>query len=124
MPTSKTMDEFIDHYQKGARIFTNLEFENGESFRGLDIHGTIFKNCWLCVDFSNANLTDCQFIESNIKTSNFSNANLTRAIIKECTIDGTVYNGSTITDLIFDSNFMHGIVLNFSDFKRINGFKE
>ena len=51
MKDIKTIDEFIEHYKSGVRIFTDLEFEHGESFSGLDIAGTVFKNCWFCADF-------------------------------------------------------------------------
>src|SRR5687767_14210218 len=100
MKDIKTIDEFIEHYKSGVRIFTDLEFEHGESFSGLDIAGTVFKNCWFCADFSNSNLTDCKFIDSNIKTSDFSNSKLTRAEIKGCAVEATEYKGAIITEFI------------------------
>ena len=119
MADIKNISEFIEHYKNGQRVFVDLEFENGESFSGLDISGTTFKNCWFCADFSNANLTDCKFIDSNIKTSDFSNANLTRAEIKGCAVESTEYKGATITDFIFEDNSCYGFILDLSDFKRI-----
>ncbi len=124
MTNIKTIEEFIDHYKKGQRLFIGLEFENGESFSGLDISGATFKNCWFCADFSKSTLTDCKFIDSNIKTSNFSNSNLTRAEIKGCSVESTEYNGAVITDLKFENNFAYGNILNITEFKHIYGFEE
>jgi uncharacterized protein YjbI with pentapeptide repeats len=124
MTDIKNINEFIDHYKNGQRLFVALEFENGESFSGLDISGTTFKNCWFCADFSHANLTDCKFIDSNIKTSDFSNANLTRAEIKGCAVESTAYKGATITDFNFEDNSAFGATLNLNDFKRIFGFEK
>ena len=124
MTDIKTIDEFIERHKSGIRIFTGLEFEHGESFSGLDITGTVFKNCWFCADFSNTNLTDCKFIDSNIKTSDFSNANLTRAEIKGCAVESTGYKGAIITDFIFENNPAYGNRLDLNDFKRIYGFEK
>ncbi|HRE75995.1 MAG TPA: pentapeptide repeat-containing protein [Flavobacteriales bacterium] len=124
MTDIKKISEFIEHYKNGQRLFVDLEFENGESFSGLDISGTTFKNCWFCADFSNANLTDCKFIDSNIKTSDFTNANLTRAEIKGCAVESTEYNGATITDFKFEDNSAYGNILGLNDFKRIFDFEK
>ena len=51
MTDIKNIGEFIDLYKNGQRLFVDLEFENGESFSGLNISGTTFKNCWFCADF-------------------------------------------------------------------------
>lgn len=124
MTDFKDIHEFIDRYKKGQRLFVDLAFENGESFSGLDISGATFKNCWFCADFSNANLTDCKFIDSNIKTSDFSNANLTRAVIKGCTVESTEYKGATNTDFNLEDNSAYGNTLDINDFKRIFGFEK
>ena len=124
MTDIKTIDEFIERYKSGMRIFTDLEFEHGESFNGLDITGTDFKNCWFCADFSNSNLTDCKFIDSNIKTSDFSNSNLTRAEIKGCAVESTEYKVAVITDFIFENNSDYVNILDLNDFKQIYGFEK
>ena len=124
MTDIKNISEFIDLYKNGQRLFIGLEFENGEIFSGLDISGAIFMNCWFCADFSNTNLTDCKFIDSNIKTSNFSNANLTRAEIKGCAVERTEYKGAIITDFLFEDNSAYGNTLDLNDFKRIFGFEK
>lgn len=124
MTDIKNIDNLINLYKNGQRLFADLEFENGESFSGLEISGTTFKNCWFCADFSNANLTDCKFIDSNIKTSDFSNANLTRAEIKGCSVESTEFKGVTITDFNFEDNSAYGNTLDLNDFKRIFGFEK
>jgi uncharacterized protein YjbI with pentapeptide repeats len=122
MSNINNINEFIEHYNKGLRLFIGLEFENGESFSGLDISGTTFKNCWFCADFSDTNLTDCKFIECNIKTSNFSNANLTRALINRCSYEATEFHGANITDFRFEENYAYGNDYYLDDFKKIYGF--
>jgi uncharacterized protein YjbI with pentapeptide repeats len=124
MTDIKNISEFIDLYKNGQRLFVDLEFENGESFSGLDISGTTFKKCWFCADFSNANLTDYKFIDSNIKASDFSNANLTRAVIKGCAVQSTESKGANITDFNFEDNSAYGSTLDLNDFKRIYNFEK
>jgi uncharacterized protein YjbI with pentapeptide repeats len=123
MSEIERVNQFMDNYNQGQRLFIGLEFENGESFNGLDISGTTFKNCWFCADFSNTNLTDCKFIECNIKTSDFSNANLTRALITRCPSEATEFHGANITDFRFEENYYYGLTLHLKDFKRLFGFE-
>ncbi|HYV92016.1 MAG TPA: pentapeptide repeat-containing protein [Chitinophagales bacterium] len=115
----KTIEQFLEYYKAGQRLFTDLEFENGESFSGVDLSGTTFRNCCFCADFTTTNLTDCKFLDCNIKTSDFSHANLTRAQITGCAVESTEYKGAIITDLIFENNSAYGNTLGLIDFKRI-----
>jgi uncharacterized protein YjbI with pentapeptide repeats len=122
MKDIKSVNEFIEAYKSGLRQFTNLEFEHGESFSGMNLSGATFKGCWFCVDFTKSNLTACKFIDCNLKTTDFSHANLTAAQIKDCSIDSTEFKGTIIQDFIFEDNSAYGNTLNLNDFKRIFGF--
>lgn len=112
----RTPEQFLDCYKNGQRVFTNLEFENGENFSSLDLSGATFRNCWLCVDFTKTNLTACKFIDCNIKTTDFTEANLRGASIINCAVESTVYKGAIIKDFIFENNSCYSSTLGQEDF--------
>jgi uncharacterized protein YjbI with pentapeptide repeats len=122
MTEIQTIIQFIECYKRGQRLLTNLEFENGVSFSRLNISGTTFKNCWFCADFRYANLTDCKFMDCNLKTSDFSYSNLTRAQITGCSIESTEFKEANITDLIFENNFAYSSIMGLNEFKQIYNF--
>jgi uncharacterized protein YjbI with pentapeptide repeats len=113
------LDDFLRAYQGGQRHFSELELEDGPRFQGLDIRGTTFQGCWLCADFSHTDLTDCKFIDSNIKTCDFSHADLTRAEIRGCSVESTEFDGARITDFVFEDNWAYGSVSNLDDLKQM-----
>ena len=115
-PKIKTVGQLIDAYKSGQRLFVELEFENNESFHGQNLSGSTFKNCWFIVDFTNSNLEDCIFIESNLKTSDFRNSNLKGATIKNCLVESTRWKGAAIDNLNFENNFHYGATVGQSDF--------
>jgi uncharacterized protein YjbI with pentapeptide repeats len=114
-----TIMQFIECYKRGQRLFTDLEFENGESFSRLNIIGTTFKNCWFCADFAFTDLTDCEFINCNLKTSDFSFSNLTRARFVGCAVESTEFKGAVVKNLEFENNSAYSSILGIKDFLEI-----
>jgi uncharacterized protein YjbI with pentapeptide repeats len=114
-----TLEDFLRAYQSGQRHFVGLELEQGQSLHRYDISGTTFLNCFLCLDFSHANLSHCSFIDSNIKTCDFSHANLHGAVITGCSVESTDFTGATITGLVFADNWAYGSVADLADLKQM-----
>jgi uncharacterized protein YjbI with pentapeptide repeats len=113
------LDAFLRAYQGGQRHFNDLELEDGPRFQGLDIRGTTFEGCWLCADFSHTDLSDCKFIDCNIKTCDFSHADLTRVEIRGCSVESTEFGGARITGFLFEDNWAYGNVFHLDDLKRM-----
>ena len=108
MQNIKSIQDLLHAYEKGERYFTDLSFENCESFEGLNLSGSTFEKSWFCVYFTNTNLSNCKFISCNIKTSDFRGANLTNALITECSVESTRYKGSAMSGFIFENNYCMG----------------
>jgi uncharacterized protein YjbI with pentapeptide repeats len=111
MQNIKSIQHLLDAYEKGERHFTELSFENGESFEGLNLSGSTFEKSWFCVYFTNTNLSNCKFIGCNIKTSDFRGADLTNALFTECNVESTRYKGSKMGGFIFENNYFMGSVV-------------
>jgi len=112
----KTVEQLIEAYKSGQRIFIELEFEDNESFHGKNLSGSTFKNCWFIADFTSSNLEDCIFIDSNLKTSDFRNSNLRGATIKNCSVESTSWKGAIVDDFCFENNFHYGAIIGQIDF--------
>jgi uncharacterized protein YjbI with pentapeptide repeats len=108
MQNIKSIQDLLDAYEKGERHFTDLCFENGESFEGLNLSGSTFEKSWFCAYFTNTNLSNCKFIDCNIKTTDFRGANLTNALIMQCSVESTRYKGSKMDGFIFENNYFMG----------------
>lgn len=115
----RTVQEFITAYENGQRLFSGLEFENGESFSGLDMSGIIFEECWFTVNFSRANLTGIKFLRCNLKTSDFSYANLTNARIIGCALEGVIFTGATIKGILVDHNSAFNLTVDLNNFSEL-----
>ena len=111
MSSIKTVEQLIEAYNNGERHFISLEFESSESFDGLDFSGSTFEDCYFCAYFTNTNLTNAKFINSNIKTSDFRRANLTNAYMTGCNMESTRFKDSIRVDFIFENNFCMGRVV-------------
>jgi uncharacterized protein YjbI with pentapeptide repeats len=111
MQNIKSIQDLLLAYDKGERHFTDLSFENGESFEGFNLSGSTFEKSWFCAYFTNTNLSNCKFIGCNIKTTDFRGANLTNALITECSIESTRYKGSKMDGFIFENNYFMGNIV-------------
>ncbi len=111
MQNIKSTQDLLDAYEKGERHFTDLSFENGESFGGFNLSGSTFEKSWFCAYFTNTNLSNCKFIGCNIKTTDFRGANLTNALITECPVESTRYKGSIRDGFIFENNYFMGNIV-------------
>ncbi len=111
-----SITQLLEAYKEGQRLFLELEFENDESLIGQNLSGSIFKNCWFIVDFSNSNLEDCIFIDSNLKVSDFRNSNLKNAKVERCLIESTRWQGANIENFEFKNNYHYGATVGQEDF--------
>lgn len=111
----RSIDKFMDAYQSGQRLFRDLEFENGESFKGLNLSGSTFQNCWFAADFTDTDLRGCKFLNCNLKTSDFTGADLRNALIKECSLESTIFPGARTENLVFENNYCYGVIVQQED---------
>jgi uncharacterized protein YjbI with pentapeptide repeats len=114
-----SVEQFLEAYRAGQRLFVGLEFEHGENFSRLELRDCTFKNCWFAVKFSDADLENCSFLRSNLKTSDFNRANLKNATIKECSLEATSFYDANIEGLIFEDNSCYGLTLQQEDFLKL-----
>ena len=111
MQDINSIQDLLYAYEKGERYFTDLSFENGENFEGLNLSGSTFEKSWFCAYFTNTNLSNCKFMGCNIKTSDFRGANLTNALITDCPVESTRYKGSIRDGFIFENNYCMGNIV-------------
>lgn len=109
-----TINELIQQIENGKKHFYRIDVEEG-SLNGYNLMGITFEECILTIDFSNSNLQNAKFINSNIKTCTFCNADLTNALIEGCSVENIDIKGAKLDGLIFNNNFCYGAVLNQSD---------
>ena len=114
-----TVNQFIENYKSGQRLFEGLEFENGESLHGQDLRNSTFIGCYLSADFPKTDLRECKFLNCNLKTSDFNGADLRNAVIKECAVEATSYQGANVEGLIFENNSYYGLNLQQEDFIKL-----
>ena len=112
----------LSSYEKGQRKFDNWDFEEDGSVQGLNLTGIEFQNCFLFLDFRNANLTNSKFISCNIKTADFRGANLKNALIKNCSVESTMFKGAKVEKFRFEENYYYGATTKPGDFDEL--FKE
>jgi uncharacterized protein YjbI with pentapeptide repeats len=122
IPSLKSIPELLSAYTNGQRQFNGWHFEEDESVRGLDLTGVEFRNCFLYLDFRDANLTNARFISCNMKTADFRGANLTNALIKNCLLESAMFKGAIVDNFRFEENYYWGMTTQPGDFERV--FKE
>jgi uncharacterized protein YjbI with pentapeptide repeats len=118
----QTPEQLLGAYRISQRYFLDIEFEHNEDLNGVLLSGTIFKDCCFNVDFRNANLSYCQFIDCNLKATDFSFANLQSASITGCTIESTCFKGALVDKFVFHDNSAYGHSIGQEDFIDIYRF--
>lgn len=115
----KSIEELLSAYAGGQRKFDNWDFEEDGSVQRLDLTGIEFRNCFLFVDFRNANLTNSTFISCNIKTADFRGANLKNGLIKNCAVESTMFKGAEVENFRFEENYCYSGTTKFGDFDEL-----
>lgn len=118
----QTPEQLLEAYHIGQRCFLDIEFEHNEDLSGVLLSGAVFKDCCFNVDFRNADLSYCQFINCNLKTTDFSFANLQSASITGCTVESTCFKGSIVDKFVFHDNFAYGQITGQEDFVDIYNY--
>ncbi len=114
-----TIQEFLTAYNNGQRLFEHWDFDEENSVVGKDLSGVEFRNCFLFLDFRNANLTNSKFIQCNIKTADFREANLSNGLIKNCSVESTMFKGACVENFRFEENYYYGATTKSEDFEEI-----
>jgi len=112
-----TIEDLQKAYAQGRREFENWDFEEDGSAQGLDLNGIEFRNCFLFLDFKNANLANAKFISCNLKTADFSGANLENARINNCLVESTLFEGAKLNNFQFEENYYFGVTVGQKDFE-------
>jgi uncharacterized protein YjbI with pentapeptide repeats len=119
----KTIQDFLAAYKNGQRLFINLDLEEEQGgVSGEVLQDCIFENCFLFLDFRNADLTNSDFLSCNIKTADFRNAILTNTLFKNCSVESIMFKGAKVDKLIFEENYCYGSTVGQKDFEE--HFKE
>ena len=111
-----TPGDIMERYRRGERIFCQLEFPDGASFRGQDLSGAVFDQCWIfSADFSEAVLRETSFRGSNLKCCDFTGADLTSADLRESGIDGATFTNARLKDVLLNGASAYGYVFKDGD---------
>ena len=87
-------------YNNGERDFSGIELREGDSLRGVDLSGAIFKNSWLSMlDFRDAILRGVCFEATNVKLSDFRGADLTGASFRGALLCGAFFKSAKLADV-------------------------
>ena len=116
---NNTIDKFLSSYLAGKRHFRNWDFDEGLSFKGMDLSHVTFESCFLYLDFRETKLINSKFIGCNMKTADFRSADLTNATIKNCLVESAMFKGAKTNNLIFEENFHYGNIINQKDFEEV-----
>jgi len=117
-----SIEELLSAYASGQRKFDSWDFEETRSVQGLDLTGIEFRNCFLFLDFRDADLTNSTFVSCNIKTADFRGANLKNGMIKNCSVESTRFKGANVENFRFEENYYYGATTKPGDFEEL--FKE
>lgn len=99
---------FLKFVKSGKTEFEDIELENID-LRNEKLSGLTFRNCFISVDFRNADLSNTKFIGSNIKTSDFRKANLTNGLMENVSFEATRFKDANVKGFIFNNNHCHSI---------------
>ncbi|KAA9339889.1 pentapeptide repeat-containing protein [Hymenobacter busanensis] len=117
-----TKVQLLEAYRTGQRYFEDIELETNENLTDAVLSGAVFKHCWLNVDFTRADLTNCQFVECSLKTADFRYANLANATIEGCTVESTRFSHAIIDGFVFAKNSVYGQNAEQKDFDTFHYF--
>ena len=98
--------EIIRRYEAGERNFRGLEIgsdadSSDPEFRGANLEGVDFGECFIAADFSGARLRGAKF-SGNVKTCCFDRADLRGADFSDVAIDGATFEGADLEGATFE----------------------
>jgi uncharacterized protein YjbI with pentapeptide repeats len=96
--------QLLEAYRNAQRYFENVELDLKEDLNDVVLSGAVFKLCCFNVSFLRADLSDCQFIDCDLKTADFRHSNLTNASIVGCTVESTCFRNAILTGFVFNHN--------------------
>ena len=114
----KNIDDFLSAYESGQRHFIGWDFEEDCSLEGRDLQGVQFEDCFLFLNFRNADLRGVSFLDCNIKTADFRGANLDNATIRNCLVESTMFKGASTENFTFDHNHYHSAIVGQEQFEK------
>jgi uncharacterized protein YjbI with pentapeptide repeats len=91
-------DRILSRYSEGERDFRGGDFDEAGvlDFRGANLAGADFSECFIFGDFRGANLVGCRFDRANVKTCDFRGAILRGARFVEAAIDGAEFDETAV----------------------------
>jgi uncharacterized protein YjbI with pentapeptide repeats len=100
---STLRNDILRRYSSGTRNFRGEDLDSEHlDFRGSNLAGADFSECFICADFSEANLEGCRFVRANVKTCDFRGANLRGATFAEAAIDGATFDQAELSAADFE----------------------
>jgi len=109
-------EELLILFKNGQKEFHNIEVETG-SLIVKNLEGIKFNECILAIDFTDSNLKNSVFMDSNIKTCIFKNSNLTNSKFINNSVCATDFKNAIIDNIIFEDNYYHSSKLLINDLK-------
>jgi uncharacterized protein YjbI with pentapeptide repeats len=105
--------EILRRYLSGERDFRGLEIEarTGKSdlqFRGANLEGADFRECFIVADFTGARLQGARFAPANVKTCCFDGADLQNADFSGAAIDSATFGDANLAGAKFEGACAYG----------------
>jgi uncharacterized protein YjbI with pentapeptide repeats len=105
--------DILRRYQSGERDFRGLEIEvpSGKAdpeFRGANLEGADFRDCFIVADFTGARLQGARFAPANLKTCCFDGADLRNADFSGAAIDSATFGGANLAGARFEGAGAYG----------------
>ena len=117
MENQTSLQEIINLYKEGQRLFRGLDIEGDLSNQ--DLNGISFEDCFIAVDFKYSNLSYSKFKNGSIKTSDFRYSDLTKAEFMNLAVESTQYDWAITEGLKFKGNYCYGQEIPESDFEKL-----
>jgi uncharacterized protein YjbI with pentapeptide repeats len=96
--------QLLEAYGNGQRYFEYIDLDLAEGLEDVVLSGAVFKLCCFNVSFLRADLSDCHFVDCNLKTADFRHSNLSNASIVGCTVESTRFRDAILTEFVFNHN--------------------
>jgi uncharacterized protein YjbI with pentapeptide repeats len=96
--------QLLEAYGNGQRYFEYIDLDLAEDLEDVVLSGAVFKLCCFNVSFLRADLSDCHFVDCDLKTADFRHSNLSNASIVGCTVESTRFRDAILTGFVFNHN--------------------
>ena len=104
--------EILRRYEAGERDFRGLQIESDAQpsdpeFRGANLEGADFSDCFILADFSGARLRGVKF-SANVKTCCFDRADLQDSDFSDAAIDSATFESADLDGATFEGAGAYG----------------